>query len=138
MIHLLTQSTQQGPRRRPPPHYRSRNSSGRIPSHLDPERHFHRLQIQELPNDRDGLLAHPYNHRSHSDVEDRQKVARRRRSVWLLPRGMLRGVPCIGTSNAHDEHRRIHEAHHGFWVGVPRLLCWKYRLVEIPRNEYRQ
>lgn len=126
VIHLLTQSIQQGPSRRPPPHYRSRNPPRSIPGSLDLERDFHRLQIQELPNDRDGLLVDPNDHRSHSDVEDRQEIARCRRPVRLLSRGMLRGVPGTGTSNAHDEHRRIHKAYHGFWIGIPRLLCWKY------------
>jgi hypothetical protein len=123
---LLTFPIQQGPRRRPTAHSGLGHPSRSIPSHLDLERHFHRLQVQELPNDRDGLLADPYHHRGYFDVEDRQKVTRRRRPIWLLSRGMLRGVSCVGPSDADNEHRRIHQAHHGFWAGVPRLLCWKY------------
>lgn len=133
MTLLLTHSIQQGPRRRSPPHRRSRNPTGSVPSRLDLERHFHRLQVQKLPNYRDGLLVDPDDHRSHFDVEDRQNFTRRRRPVRLLPRRLLRGVFGIGTPNADDEHWRIHKAHHGFRAGVPRLLCWKYRLVQIPK-----
>jgi hypothetical protein len=125
---------QQGSRRRSPPYCCSWNPTGSLPSHLDLERNFHRLQVQELPNHRYGLLADPYHHRRYSDVENRQKVTRRRRPVRLLPRRMLRGVPCIGTPNADNQHRRIHQAHHGFWASVPRLLCWKYWSVNIPNR----
>jgi hypothetical protein len=70
-IRIANTPSQQRSSWRPITYGRARDSARRIPSFLDLKWHLHCLEIPQLPNHRDGLLADTYDHRRNPDVEDR-------------------------------------------------------------------